>query len=91
VDAAGLPTSSFSIYPNPASDVATISFDMRSASFVTITLDDVQGRLLKTLLDENLVAGNHSIAVSIGDLPAGIYLLQLREGSLSVVRRLAIE
>ena len=91
INAANLQTFPFSIYPNPFSDVATVSFNIGTASLVTITLNDVEGRLLGTLIAENLAAGNHSIVISKKNLPAGIYLLQLKEGSLSVVKRLVIE
>lgn len=83
--------SSFSVYPNPFNDVATISFNIGSASFVTITLNDLRGRLMTTLLNENLAEGKHTLAISKKNLPAGIYLVRFKEGSLSIVRRLVIE
>ncbi|HYV94158.1 MAG TPA: PKD domain-containing protein [Chitinophagales bacterium] len=84
-------SSSFNIYPNPFSDEATISFTVTENSPVTITLTDVQGRLLRTVLSEILSAGDHAVMIPKKNLPAGIYLLQLKQGSESVVRRLVIE
>jgi hypothetical protein len=71
--------------------VATASFNLPSASWVNITLNDLQGRLQRTLLDENLSAGNHSIQIPKKNLSAGVYLLQMKQGTESVIKRLIIE
>jgi hypothetical protein len=66
---------SFSVFPNPASDVANIKFDLPKNQNVKIDLYDVTGRLIKNIVDQNLTAGEHQLSVNNNDLN-GIYLLR---------------
>lgn len=73
------------IAPNPSAGSATILFRLPVAGVARMDLHDPQGRLVATLVDEVLPAGEHTIAWSGHDargahLPAGVYLLLLRTG-----------
>ena len=50
-------------WPNPAAGTANIAFSLPSASSkATLSLYDVRGRLVRTLVDGSLPAGEHSFA-----------------------------
>lgn len=66
-------------YPNPVVDQTTIPFALASVSDVRLDLFDLMGRKVATIEENNLGAGNQSIAVSFNSLgiPAGSYVYQL--------------
>jgi flagellar hook assembly protein FlgD len=66
---------SFSIFPNPASDLATIKFDLPKNQNVKIDLLDVTGRLIENVIDQKLDNGQHQFTIN-GTNFKGIYLLK---------------
>lgn len=69
----------FRILPNPMRGSGEISFDLSRATSVDIRIFDVTGRRLRTLIDRrHLSAGSHSIPLSRGELPSGVYFLRLQ-------------
>ena len=65
----------FSLSPNPASHFINISYPGKK-DLVTITIYDVQGKLLKQQTSKN----NVPITIDIRDLKAGMYFIQLNDG-----------
>jgi len=69
-------------YPNPFKDQTTISFNLDENSFVTILIYDLNGKVINTLVEENLTAGKHSIKWNIGssagqELNPGFYIYEI--------------
>ncbi|MCS7176698.1 MAG: DUF1501 domain-containing protein [Candidatus Kapabacteria bacterium] len=77
-------------YPNPASQTATISFNLPEAAPVEVALLDIHGRVVRPLLQTELAAGYHRLPVNLGGLPSGLYLYRLRVGQRSVLRALHV-
>lgn len=79
-------------YPNPAVDSLTIEFCLPQALPATISLYDISGRLIATLLEEKLSAGAHSLAVSLSELGLGdgVYLYQLIAGGYFAARKMVV-
>ncbi len=80
------------VTPNPASDIARIGFALPHEARVRLTLHDLQGRNVTTILDASLEAGFHEWPwrVSATRPPAGIYWVRLTAGPFTSVRRVAI-
>ena len=53
--------SDISVFPNPFTEQATINFNLNQASFVSLYIYDMQGKLIKKLLRENLSSGEYKI------------------------------
>ncbi|HYV94147.1 MAG TPA: right-handed parallel beta-helix repeat-containing protein [Chitinophagales bacterium] len=64
------------VFPNPFFDRAAITYHTAHAGNVTITITDLQGRILNEFQSED-EAGEHSIDVSKNQLAPGIYFCQL--------------
>jgi uncharacterized repeat protein (TIGR01451 family) len=75
-------------YPNPFSGATTISFELAKQSRVQLVVYDQGGRIVLQLLDEVVPAGVHTIALRPADLPAGIYILQLKTEKASKAIRM---
>jgi hypothetical protein len=85
-----LPTA-YALYqsrPNPATGSATIAFDLPEDAAVTLTVYDISGRKVTTVVNEKLPAGEHEAEVS--DLAPGVYVYKLDAGSFNAVRKMVV-
>jgi carboxypeptidase T len=48
-------------YPNPFNPTTTFSYNLASESEVSLTLFNIKGQKIKTLVNENQTAGNHQV------------------------------
>jgi hypothetical protein len=62
----------FLIYPNPVSDQAKISLEVKKASNMTVMITDLTGRIISRQ-EEQLSQGSQEIILPVGNLPAGFY------------------
>ncbi|MEL7530025.1 MAG: T9SS type A sorting domain-containing protein [Bacteroidota bacterium] len=67
-------------YPNPFSEETAIRFRVPQAEKVQMTLYDMQGKMIKALLNEHKQSGEFEVLVSGQNLPDGLYFYQLQIG-----------
>jgi hypothetical protein len=60
-------------YPNPFSCETTLAFSLIQSSDVTLTIYNMQGIEISMPVKRRFEKGYHTIKVSLGDLPSGIY------------------
>lgn len=77
-------------YPNPFNPVTTIHFVIPRAGDVTLSLYDVTGRLVRTLINTAMTAGEHTLNFDGSSLPSGLYLAQLQSGDVSATHKLML-
>ncbi|MGB9697703.1 MAG: T9SS type A sorting domain-containing protein, partial [Ignavibacteria bacterium] len=68
-------------YPNPFNPSTTIRFSIPQHLHVTLKVFDVLGRELATLVDEEMVAGGHSVVFNAQGISSGVYIAQIRVGN----------
>ena len=64
-------------YPNPFNPTTTISYSLAKTGRVQLRVYDVQGRLVRTLLDKTLAAGSYAQSFDASGLPSGTYFYRL--------------
>jgi len=74
--------------PNPSRGSADITFNLPRAEEVRLAVYDAQGRLVRTLVEENRSAGTHQVSVS--GLKSGIYFYRLEAGKASLTCRMVV-
>jgi len=67
-------------YPNPFNPTTTIEFALPIASQVKLTIFDILGREVVTLIDETMEAGNHNISFDAATFATGVYFYHLKAG-----------
>jgi hypothetical protein len=72
-------------FPNPFSESTKLRYRVRSSSHVTIRIYDLNGRLVKTLVDETQNPGEYTLQWNAESMPAGVYTAQVRLGNNSPV------
>ncbi len=90
----------FNNYPNPFNPTTTIKFNipvetLRATSLqkVTLTVYDILGREIKTLVDETKIAGEYSVTwdgkdISGNEVSSGIYFYNIRFGDKSISKKM---
>jgi hypothetical protein len=76
------------ISPNPATDQATVSFTLTQREHATLKLYNALGVEVASLLDAEMIAGEHSLPVSLSAiaLPQGAYFLRLQTPTFSTTK-----
>jgi hypothetical protein len=78
-------------FPNPARSNSIIRFALPEAARVTLSVYDLQGRRVATLLDHVLQqAGRHDVPVRADHWKPGIYLYRLEAGGRSATRKMVV-
>ncbi len=60
-------------FPNPFNPSTNIKFDIPKSDFVTLEVYNSQGRLVETLVKENLSPGTYQVTFNGSDVSSGIY------------------
>jgi len=74
--------------PNPARGTAVIAFDLPEDTEVTLTVYDLSGRKITTLVNETLPAGAYERTVS--GLAPGVYVYRLEAGEFAAVKKMVV-
>jgi hypothetical protein len=82
-------------YPNPFNPTTTITFQLAEKQAVTLTIYDIHGKLVKTLVDEELGTGYHSLVWNGDDergtlVESGIYIYRLMGNGVSEERVMTV-
>ncbi len=79
-------------YPNPFNPTTVIEYHLAEKSNVTLTLYDVLGKKVASVIDDEQDAGVHQFQFSSTrfQLSSGIYFYQLRAGRYSAQRKMVI-
>ena len=82
-------------FPNPFNPVTTLRYDLPEDSPVNITIYDLVGRVVKTLINDQQTAGYKSIqwnATNDADSPvsAGIYLYMIHAGNFRQTKKMVL-
>jgi hypothetical protein len=95
VDPAALRTALLGSHPNPFNPKTTIRLALAEAGPVTVRVFDTQGRLVATLFEGSLTAGEHELAWdgrTTGGHAAGsgVYFVQLQSGGKMDARKVVL-
>ncbi len=77
-------------YPNPFNPSTVISYEMPRSAFVNLTIYDIPGRRVETLVDERENAGSHSVTFDGANLPSGVYFYRLEAGTFAETKKLML-
>jgi len=82
-------------YPNPFNPSTTIQFSLETKSFTQLSIYNILGQNIKTIINEELPAGNHSIIWDGLDhkgneVSSGIYFYRIETKSFSAARKMIL-
>lgn len=84
----------FKCYPNPAKNVATINFSMRSEGAIKLNIIDITGKVVATIdnFENNTSASTfYAKQIDVSNLTDGFYFCQLVSGKTVVTEKLMVQ
>ena len=79
-----------SAYPNPFNPVTNIEINIPELSNVNVSIHNIQGQLVETLVNKSLQAGKHHIVWNGKSYPSGVYFLVMKSSAFSQVEKLML-
>jgi hypothetical protein len=82
-------------YPNPFNPETTISYEVKNSGPVTVDIYNILGKKVRTLVNENVTAGTHSVVWNGTDdnhdnVSSGVYFYKLTSGDYSATRKMIL-
>ena len=82
-------------YPNPFNPVTSLRYDLPEDGLVNITIYDMMGRIVRSLLNSKQAAGYHSIKWNATNnknepVSAGLYLYTIQAGEFSQTKKMVL-
>ena len=79
-----------SVFPNPANDNVTVSFNLFNANLVKIELIDLTGKTIRITDSMKLNSGLNEITLNVADVKQGVYFVKLSTEEVTKTTRLVI-
>ncbi len=77
-------------YPNPFNPVTKIQYDIAKKSDVTLSIYDILGKHIETMVNETKDAGSYIVEYNASALPSGLYFYKLEAGNFSEVKKMVL-
>jgi hypothetical protein len=82
-------------YPNPFNPSTTLAYSLKEPGHVTISIYNVLGQNVRTLIDEYQAAGNYTKVWnghddSGGEVASGIYFYRIKAGEFSDIKKMVL-
>lgn len=82
-------------YPNPFNPTTQIAYSLGESEYVTLQIFNIRGQLIKTLVEDMMPAGDHTIEWNAtnesGDrVASGVYLYRLQAGEITQSKKMTL-
>ena len=77
-------------YPNPFNPTTMISYQLPKSTFVNLSIYNVNGQLIETLVDKQQQAGYYSVSWNASSFCSGVYLYKIEAENFSDAKKCLI-
>lgn len=77
-------------YPNPFNASTVLEYDLKNASSCRLAVNDLTGREVAVLVDQQQLPGTYKLQFNAGDLPSGTYIAILTADGKSLSKTMTI-
>lgn len=77
-------------FPNPFNPTTTIQFSIPENSPVKLTVFELTGKVIATLIDRNLIAGEYQYNWDASKSASGIYFYRIDAGNFSQTKKMIL-
>ncbi len=78
-------------YPNPFSTYTEISFKIINAGMTTLNIYNIQGQIVKSLVNQVYLPGTYKIRFSAEDLRSGVYFYKMQSNGYVSTKKMIIQ
>lgn len=76
-------------FPNPFYEELQVKFELKEEGRTVLRVYDLSGKVVATLIDARLAAGNHSVRFNGKAWPKGLYMLHLQHNGKKITAKVA--
>jgi hypothetical protein len=77
-------------YPNPFNPSTNITFSLKSSGLTTLSVFNILGEKVATLINGNLAAGLHEFSFNASKFSSGVYFYKLESNGSSQIRKMML-
>ncbi len=77
-------------YPNPFNPSTSIRYNLMKPGMVTLTVYDILGRRVSTLVNNYQTAGAHTVSFDASKLASGVYIYRINAGNFQSVKKMML-
>ena len=77
-------------FPNPFNPATKIEFSLNTKSEVNLTIFNMLGQEVATLVDEVKAAGSHNVTWNASNVASGVYFYKLTAGDLTLTKKMVL-
>jgi hypothetical protein len=77
-------------YPNPFNPSTKISFDLKKSGYTVLTVHNILGQKVATVLSKEMSAGHHEVNFNALNLSSGVYFYKLESGNFTSVKKMML-
>ena len=77
-------------YPNPFNPTTTILYGVPNDGLITMKIYDINGKEIKTLVNEPKTAGYYTTVFNASGLSSGVYFYKLTSGNFVIAKKMVI-
>jgi hypothetical protein len=77
-------------YPNPFNGITTITYDLPAAANVTLTVYNIIGQRVATLVNDFQLPQQYTIPFPADNLPSGVYFYRLTTNTFSTTKKMIL-
>jgi len=81
---------SFNVFPNPFADEASLVFRLAKPENVSVRISTLVGETITNYEAGTMPSGEHTMSLNGKNLPAGMYLVTLKAGTGSVIKKVML-
>ena len=77
-------------YPIPFNPSTTITFKLLNSGQTSLTIHNLSGQVVASLVDRNISAGTHKLIFDASNINSGVYFYQLKSNNFSQVKKMIL-
>jgi len=78
------------MYPNPATEVTTLSFNLKNNAAVNVIVTDLTGKTVAANALTNAAAGKNSVEINTAEMAAGVYTVSFVANNTTITKKLVV-
>jgi hypothetical protein len=77
-------------FPNPFNPKTIINYELPTTNFVELSIYNLLGQKVATLLSERQPAGSHQVEWDASQMPSGVYYYRIKAGEFENVKQMVL-
>ena len=78
------------MYPNPATEVTTLSFNLKNNAAVNVIVTDLTGKTVAANTLTNAAVGKNSVEINTAEMAAGVYTVSFVANNTTITKKLVV-